>query len=705
MSADIVLKVIADMTNASPELKKLVKEMKNVNASMTKSQKRSKQFQDDLKSIAKVAATTGAVLFAFKKAFDFAEAGAGIMRLRESGNQLASSLGGNMDEIISKVKSASLNTVSDLDVITSSNRAMMLGLGADADQLANLMEVAAFRGRAMGLTTTQAFNDIVTGVGRMSPLILDNLGIVIDATTRYREWSEQTGIAVSQMDAATKKQVLFNAVLEDGNKQIDAAGGLVADAATQYEQLRATISDATNAGKEWLAGFLTPAVTAINVLITGQDKINDSLAEQIKKTIDGTKTYKEYEAEIIRLAGQTNRLIRTQEEMNNLLEQGGHGAFLASRSITLLNEAELNAIRTNSNLTRERQMAVIVLRDLSGATDEQATEYDELVMSLEGVTDSVLKSAVAFSFQNVNAAATRKLAGFYEDAEEAADSFFGRVDTGLSTSIARFLEELDFIAAGGENLEGLKDKIEEALSAGEITPEQADAMLEQLFIQAELLQVDMNNITAFEAAKNVSETLGITLQEALDRVNRTQQGLDAMDGITITITIQQNIQRTFTDATSAIPGLADGGPLTEDVTLVGEQGPELIIQDVVIPAPTTRKLLGLGLSPSRGFAGGGKLWGVGGGSSSLSGFGFGSGSKESISTVGDIEQATANLAGSASLQMQQVTDQIASSIVVAIENSNQQVIDALKINTEAVLTRSTNEGVGESVGQEMDKLI
>jgi hypothetical protein len=99
------------------------------------------------------------------------------------------------------------------------------------------------------------------------------------------------------------------------------------------------------------------------------------------------------------------------------------------------------------------------------------------------------------------------------------------------------------------------------------------------------------------------------------------------------------------------------------------------------------------------------LWGVGGGSSSLSGFGFGSGSKESISTVGDIEQATANLAGSASLQMQQVTDQIASSIVVAIENSNQQVIDALKINTEAVLTRSTNEGVGESVGQEMDKLI
>ena len=40
------------------------------------------------------------------------------------------------------------------------------------------------RGRAMGLSTTQAFGDIVTGIGRMSPLILDNLGICLLYTSR-----------------------------------------------------------------------------------------------------------------------------------------------------------------------------------------------------------------------------------------------------------------------------------------------------------------------------------------------------------------------------------------------------------------------------------------------------------------------------------------------------------------------------------------
>ena len=42
-----------------------------------------------------------------------------------------------------------------------------------------LINVARSRGAAMGLTLTQAFNDIVTGLGRESALILDNLGITI----------------------------------------------------------------------------------------------------------------------------------------------------------------------------------------------------------------------------------------------------------------------------------------------------------------------------------------------------------------------------------------------------------------------------------------------------------------------------------------------------------------------------------------------
>jgi len=130
--------------------------------------------------------------------FDLAREGAQLQRLRDSGSEMARQFGGDMDSIIAKVKEASNGTVSEMDIIASSNKAMMLGLGADAEQLANLMEVAAFRGRAMGISTTQAFDDIVRGVGRASPMILDNLGIVIDAKTTYKEYAESIGKSAEQ---------------------------------------------------------------------------------------------------------------------------------------------------------------------------------------------------------------------------------------------------------------------------------------------------------------------------------------------------------------------------------------------------------------------------------------------------------------------------------------------------------------------------
>ena len=53
-------------------------------------------------------------------------------------------------------------------------------------------------------------------------------------------------------------------------------------------------------------------------------------------------------------------------------------------------------------------------------------------------------------------------------------------------------------------------------------------------------------------------------------------------------------------------GLASGGPLS-DLALVGEEGPEMIINGVVVPAQETRKLMALGLLPGRRFATGGPL--------------------------------------------------------------------------------------------------
>ena len=160
------------------------------------------------------AAAIGAAAGAVKLLSDAAQEGAAFQRMEEASGSLADSLGADMDAIMEALRGASQGMVSDFDLMQAASRAMMLGVSADAGQLSQLMEVAAIRGRAMGLSTTQAFNDIVTGIGRASPLILDNLGIVVDAEARYEAYADSVGKTAEELSKAEKTQALLNGVLE-----------------------------------------------------------------------------------------------------------------------------------------------------------------------------------------------------------------------------------------------------------------------------------------------------------------------------------------------------------------------------------------------------------------------------------------------------------------------------------------------------------
>jgi len=119
----------------------------------------------------------------------------------------------------------------------SANKAMMLGVSDNADTLGRLLEVAAERGKALGLTTTQAFSDIVTGIGRLSPMILDNLGIVTGGAAVYDAYARSIGKAAEQLTDFERRQALVQLVLS----QAPGAAGMpeIADAQTGIEQLQA----------------------------------------------------------------------------------------------------------------------------------------------------------------------------------------------------------------------------------------------------------------------------------------------------------------------------------------------------------------------------------------------------------------------------------------------------------------------------------
>jgi hypothetical protein len=235
--------IITALNRASSEIAKVKKDIEGVGKAGKDAQGGLKTFGDGLSSawkasLAAVAAITSVAL-AIKEVQDAAKEGAAFQRMEEASASLARSLDADMSEIMDALREASLGMVSDFDLMQAASRAMMLGVSADSEQLAQLMEVAALRGRAMGISTTQAFNDIVTGIGRASPHILDNLGIVMDAEGKYQAYAEAVGKTAEELTKAEKTQALLNGVMESSKGLLEETGGLTVDNAGKWEQMSA----------------------------------------------------------------------------------------------------------------------------------------------------------------------------------------------------------------------------------------------------------------------------------------------------------------------------------------------------------------------------------------------------------------------------------------------------------------------------------
>jgi len=187
-----------------------------------------------------------------------------VAQTRGAFESLSKQAGESSKEILAALKKASAGTVTENDLMLAANRSMVLGVAKNTKQFSELMEIARDRARAMGSTTTQAFNDIVTGIGRGSPLILDNLGIIVNLTEANEEYAKVLGKSTSELSEAEKQQALLNAVLKQGQSSIDRNAMSTMTASETLQALKASISD--TAAQMGMA--LLPIVVKVTSAIT-----------------------------------------------------------------------------------------------------------------------------------------------------------------------------------------------------------------------------------------------------------------------------------------------------------------------------------------------------------------------------------------------------------------------------------------------------
>lgn len=171
-----------------------------------------------------------------------AQSAALFERLEHSTNSLGAQYGLSSGEIISAVDRIAQGTLSNTTILEQANKAMLLGVANSTEEFETLTKIAIDRGRAMGISMEQAFNSIVLGVGRLSPLILDNLGIILDADKTYGDFAETLGKTADKLTDAEKRQALLGRLKQEMGS-FDSSS--VIDAASAWERLNASVSNLT----------------------------------------------------------------------------------------------------------------------------------------------------------------------------------------------------------------------------------------------------------------------------------------------------------------------------------------------------------------------------------------------------------------------------------------------------------------------------
>lgn len=272
-------------------------------------------------ALGKAAGVAGIVALGIKAAQATAEIvqlGAQSLALKSSFEQVQGGAA-NAASVLGALRDASRGMISDYDLMLSANKAALLGVADTAKEMSALLQIASVRGRAMGISATQAFSDIVTGLGRMSPLILDNLGITVNLEETMKKYADSLGKTSDALTDAERKQALVNAVIESSSGLMEDANKSAGTLAGQgFAQLDTAWGNFKTSIGESLAPFFDARAREIAEFIEDASGLFDGN----KTSSFDTSELKEYVEDQRRIIESYQKSVNADPKAIESLEQG-----------------------------------------------------------------------------------------------------------------------------------------------------------------------------------------------------------------------------------------------------------------------------------------------------------------------------------------------------------------------------------------------
>ena len=201
-------------------------------------------------AIGGIAALGGAI---FKLAADAAP----IAGIKETFEDLTASMEGGSKAILAAMQEQSAGMIANTDLMKSYNLASLLIGESFTKQLPDAMKFVGKVALATGEDTGFLMDSLVRGVGRLSPMILDNLGITVNLTEAYEAFAKENGLVVSEM-TKTEQQA---AVMAQTMSKLAEKTAAMPDVAGSAQQAFGSFGVQMKNFKDELGLTVLPAVT------------------------------------------------------------------------------------------------------------------------------------------------------------------------------------------------------------------------------------------------------------------------------------------------------------------------------------------------------------------------------------------------------------------------------------------------------------
>ncbi len=245
-----------------------------------------------------------------------------------------SGTGENSAIAVAKISSAVKGTMSQMDLFKQANNAMILGVTRNTDEMAEMFKMAQTLGAALGVDTAHAVESLITGIGRQSRLMLDNIGIIVKSDQAYVNYAEKLGITADKLTNAQKKQAFFTAAMEAARTKASELGDQQITARDQFNKFNATMEDFTN----FIGEKSTPIV--LNFL--------NNMAESLRKIMEtnletAVRQLKDMGATLEEMA-ELQDLISFEKALNSINNFAINAEDLLASTVVNMHDIELETL-------------------------------------------------------------------------------------------------------------------------------------------------------------------------------------------------------------------------------------------------------------------------------------------------------------------------------------------------------------------------